>query len=559
MVPISASSEGEAYTSEAFMVNGDTVLTKLGNSIQLKIIVAITAAFMIILVISMMFIGASERQIVAGIGEHRARDFGQAYFDGVNTMMLTGTLDQRDSLRKKLLAQSDIRDIRIIHYPGRIASDTPTSAPKDDLDQAALAGKPVSSFGSDGQGRFVTTVTPIKASKDYLGTNCLNCHQVPDDSIIGAVRVTFSLRELDDAITRNLWINSGINVLLFALGVLLIFLLVRAIVISPVLRMRNIMETVERDSDLRHTLDIRQSDEIGVLAKTIDAMLHKFRSSLSQVAETAHRLSMSARNIAQSSEMSAESAGRQRIETDNTVRVISGLRELTHQVDASATQTSSASVDTEMQATQGTEMTRDAIGGIKELVSEIEHTAKSIERLDERSQNVSNVLEVIRGIAEQTNLLALNAAIEAARAGEMGRGFAVVADEVRKLATRSHESTRSIEQIVSQLQTEARAAVRGMQHARESAEYHNQRLEKAIENLDQIVSRVADIRALNSDMERALNQQRGLTDEANQNIQTISGLCENTATQAVKTRGVSEELVVLSEELDKLVTRFKVK
>jgi methyl-accepting chemotaxis protein len=547
----------EACAREAFIVNGDTVLTRLGHSIQLKIIVAITAAFMIILVISMMFIGASERQIVAGIGEHRARDFGQAYFDGVNTMMLTGTLDQRDSLRKKLLAQSDIRDIHIIHYPGRIASDTPASAPKDDLDQAALAGKPVSSFGSDGQGRFVTTVTPIKASKDYLGTNCLNCHQVPDNSIIGAVRVTYSLRELDSAITRNLWINSGINVLLFALGVTGIFLLVRGIIIAPVLRMMATMKRIETESDLTARLGIDHNDEIGDLAKTIDGMLNTFQRSLAHVAETSRRLSQSASEIAAASQVSVRGANEQRSETDNTARIIGDLRQLSHSVGDSAEKTAGASVDAENQAVQGTTMTREAIGGIRELVSEIEQTAKSIERLDERSQNVSNVLEVIRGIAEQTNLLALNAAIEAARAGEMGRGFAVVADEVRKLATRSHESTRSIEEIVSQLQSEARSAVRGMEHAQESAAHHNERLEMAISNLDHIVTRVADIRALNSEMAHALEQQRRFTDEANSKVITISGIADHTTEQAVNTLGVTDKLVVLSQELNKLVSRFR--
>ena len=78
---------------------------------------------------------------------------------------------------------------------------------------------------------------------------------------------------------------------------------------------------------------------------------------------------------------------------------------------------------------EGARTTRDAIDGIHVLVSEIERAAEVIERLDQRSQSVGAVLDVIKSIAEQTNLLALNAAIEAARAGEKGRGFAVVADE----------------------------------------------------------------------------------------------------------------------------------
>jgi methyl-accepting chemotaxis protein len=107
------------------------------------------------------------------------------------------------------------------------------------------------------------------------------------------------------------------------------------------------------------------------------------------------------------------------------------------------------------------------------------------------------------------------------------------------------------------LQNEARTAVRSMGHAQESAEHHSKQLEMAIANLDQIVNRVADIRGLNSDMVRALEQQSGLTDEANQKVIAISGITDHTSEQAGNTRGVSEELVGLSQELNALVARFK--
>ena len=96
---------------------------------------------------------------------------------------------------------------------------------------------------------------------------------------------------------------------------------------------------------------------------------------------------------------------------------------------------------------------------MKAISENMENTARVINGLGKRSQEIGRILEVIEEIADQTNLLALNAAIEAARAGEAGRGFAVVADEVRKLAERSVEATKEIGEVVRQVQQETTAAV----------------------------------------------------------------------------------------------------
>jgi methyl-accepting chemotaxis protein len=531
---------------------------KDSSSIQVKVAIAISLAFIAILAVSTLFTYRTERRLDTGVATDKAKVIGNSYFDGVNTMMLTGNLDQREALRNKLMAEPGMLELRIVQVPGKITATPPADAiAKDSLDARALKGEIVFEEGVVKGQHTVTYITPIKASSNYRGTNCLNCHQVSEGTVVGAVRTSYALTDLDNQLARHLLVNTLINVALFVAGLSFVFFTMRQIVIKPLLRIRETMHQIEQDADLTRQMPVTTKCEVGMLAASINSMLAKFHTSLSQVTHTAGKVSSAADHIASVSEGTANAAARQRTETDQTAQFIGDLRGIANEVGKSAQDAASASVEAEQQAKQGTAMTRDAIRGIISLVQEIESTAKIIEQLDTRSQNVSNVLDVIREIAEQTNLLALNAAIEAARAGEAGRGFAVVADEVRKLATRSHESTRSIEEIVSQLQNEARQAVGTMGHARSSAEQNSRQLESAVTSLDQIVTKVTEIREINARMANSVEEQQSLTASSTEKVLNISEIADHTASEAMQTRGVSEELVSLARELNSLVGQFK--
>jgi methyl-accepting chemotaxis protein len=528
------------------------------TSIQSKIVLTISLIFIAVLTTSTLMTVKNERELAQEIALEKAVGMAQSYFDGINTMMLTGTMAQEESLRSKVLSTPGVRDIRVVHAPGALDGVTSKPMPpKDELDARALKGETVTLFESDQNGRFVTVLTPLPASENYMGTNCLSCHQVTPGTVLGAVRLTYSLNQLDGEFRRNLIIVAAMNLVLSVLGIGLVVYLLRRIVVLPLSTMRGSMQAIEQNSDLTQRLDASSKDEVGSLAQAINGMLDKFRSSLGLVTETSVQLTSAANRIASASTQTADAAHQQLQEASSTERSIFDLKEIASEAGSSAARTAEASVDADREAGKTTQTTRDAIAGIMSLVSEIQQTADVIEALDQRSQNVSEVLDVIKGIAEQTNLLALNAAIEAARAGEMGRGFAVVADEVRKLANMSHESTRSIEEIVLQLRQEAKRAVQVMHTARETASRHSEALSNSISGLDQIVVRVKDIRELNAQMEHSVRTQADLTENVDQRVTNIGRIAERTASEAVGTRGVSDELVTLARELNDLVSRFR--
>ena len=224
----------------------------------------------------------------------------------------------------------------------------------------------------------------------------------------------------------------------------------------------------------------------------------------------------------------------------------------------SAENAASSASDSNNNAKAGESMVNETVHAVDNLTKEINQSASAIEKLQADSENISTILDVIKGVSEQTNLLALNAAIEAARAGEQGRGFAVVADEVRTLAQRTKESATNIEQMIDKFQSGILTAIEVMTKSQQQTDLVVEKVSKTGETLRTINDYSSAINDMNAQIASAAEQQAVVADEISRNVVNIKQVTEQSSAATEQTSTASNEMAILGNNLLKLIQQFKV-
>ena len=234
--------------------------------------------------------------------------------------------------------------------------------------------------------------------------------------------------------------------------------------------------------------------------------------------------------------------GQQQLTVGQTLTMVESMNQSVLDEVQSANLAAEAANHSNLIAKQGQHTVSSTVQNIELLALNLQQASATIAQLEQDSNQVGAVLEVIKGIAEQTNLLALNAAIEAARAGEQGRGFAVVADEVRTLASRTQKSTEQIQRTIEQLQSAAREAVQKMKLSSEQADLSVQSANQAGLSLQEITGSIAQICAMNQEIAAATDEQQHLT-------KTMVSYIRGITTHTTQSQQNSKDLQQMGEQL----------
>ncbi|MBQ0747139.1 MAG: HAMP domain-containing protein [Marinobacter sp.] len=529
-------------------------------SIRFLLLAALAAGFSLILVFTVLYSASAQRDHMEEFSHKYVDGLAKSYFDGLNTMMVTGTISNREVLRDKVMAPEDVLDVRVIRSDQlnrMFGGGTKAEQRRDPADKQALAGERIERYSSNDDGRIYTLIEPVIAREDYQGVNCLGCHQAQEGDVLGAIRVDYSLAESDDRLHQQLLASGGIQVVIFIVVFFLTALALGRLVFSRLRRLQVRMDEISGNSDLTIELDVSRNDEIGSVSLAFNRMMAKIRKSMHTVMDNAAQVEQAARSIA----AKAETTGREVMaQKDNTDQVASATTEMAAsavQVRENANHTTRKSAETAESANSGERLARNAVEGIEALNTEVQGGARRIEDLNQRTSQMASMLEEISNIADQTNLLALNAAIEAARAGEQGRGFSVVADEVRALAARTQVSTEDIRKTINGLKSEVVDCVAIMHHASDMTGHQVEAILKVESELQSIASAVREITSLNQEMESAANEQSDVSEAINQNVIEISRSAEQASTDAQETADIAGDLLVMAETLRETIEQFR--
>ncbi|GAB4300614.1 MAG: methyl-accepting chemotaxis protein [Desulfuromonadia bacterium] len=333
-------------------------------------------------------------------------------------------------------------------------------------------------------------------------------------------------------------------------------LMVSRAITFPLRRLARDAEQVAT-GDLNVVVSVDSTDEVGELAESFEKMVGSLREMIATLADSSAQIT---RASAEMDRNAGDMAGGAEEVASQAITVATASEEMSAtsgDIAMNCQMAAESAGRANAAAFEGGEVVQKSIDVMHRIAERVQSSARTVEELGKRSDQIGSIISTIEDIADQTNLLALNAAIEAARAGEQGRGFAVVADEVRALAERTTKATREIGEMIKAIQGETKSAVAAMEEGVAEVEQGTREAAHSEEALHRIQE---EINALNLQVQQiatAAEEQTATTSEISGNIHKITTVAQNTVEGARSTARAAQQLAGLSRELERVVSQFR--
>jgi methyl-accepting chemotaxis protein len=311
------------------------------------------------------------------------------------------------------------------------------------------------------------------------------------------------------------------------------------------------------DGDLSVSVTVDRQDEIGQLNESAKLMVDNLRKIITHLSDTSAQVASASTQLHATADQLATASEEVAAQSGTVATAGEEMSATSGDIAQNCNQAAESSKLASNVAMEGAVVVKKTVEVMERIAQKVQTSARTVESLGARSDQIGEIVGTIEDIADQTNLLALNAAIEAARAGEQGRGFAVVADEVRALAERTTKATKEISDMIKNIQNETKGAVAIMEEGVREVDTGTEEAGRSGAALQEILDQINAVTMQVSQIATAAEEQTATTSEISNNIMQMSEVVQQTARGAQDSSEAASGLAKLAEELKGIVGQFK--
>lgn len=317
------------------------------------------------------------------------------------------------------------------------------------------------------------------------------------------------------------------------------------------------MTEIASNLDFTRRAPVKGGDEIAAMAGSLNHLIETVQQALHDTHKAATDIATVARKLLDAAGLVAAGSMKQSDATGAMAAAVEQLSTSISQVSDNARQARAMSDESGVKARDGAEVIDRTVNEMNTISAEISRLGKNVDELGAHSNQISNIVKVIREVADQTNLLALNAAIEAARAGEQGRGFAVVADEVRKLAERTTAATKDISTMIGSIQDSVAGAIESVHNAVRLVDSDVELTRQAGGAIEVITLDTTKVDDEISSIASALEEQNSAGQLIAQNVEQVAQMTEQNTNASNEASELARELERVVKQLEVSISRFR--